>query len=212
LVVALAGGYLLGSIPTSLILGRLVARIDIREHGSGNPGATNVLRVLGWGWALPVLAVDVGKGFLAAWLGALLAGGSSWGREGLSLLAGSSAVAGHVWPAFASFRGGKGVATAAGALFAVQPVGVLFCLVLFAAVVATTRRVGVASVASAVALPVGLALVRGLGADGISGASIGVAAGLAALIVFTHRSNLARLVLGTGPRVGSLGGGKRGRN
>ncbi|MEA1871195.1 MAG: glycerol-3-phosphate acyltransferase, partial [Candidatus Bipolaricaulota bacterium] len=126
---ALAGllliAYLIGAIPTAVIAGKLLQGIDIRKEGSGNAGATNVWRVLGWKAGVTVLAVDVGKGILAASVIPLIPFGSiSIDPLLIPILCGLAAVIGHVFPIYTGFRGGKGVATAAGMLLAVAPIPV----------------------------------------------------------------------------------------
>ena len=122
--------YLVGSLPTAIIAGRLLKKIDIREHGSGNAGATNVFRVLGWKAGLVVLAIDIFKGFVVVqWLVGIV----DYNIESLvyfQLIAGISAIFGHIWTIFAGFKGGKGVGTAAGVCLGLQPFAVFICLLL----------------------------------------------------------------------------------
>jgi glycerol-3-phosphate acyltransferase PlsY len=193
-------GYLLGSLPTSIWLGKLYGGVDVRRHGSGNAGATNVIRLLGWKPGLFVLAVDLLKGYLAV---AIVAGLAlepfSWGSEGALLLAGCSAVAGHIWSLFAGFRGGKGVATAAGVLLAVHPVAWLFCVVVFTVVVCATRLVSVASMTATASFPLVLLLLDWLRDQPYSRSMMAFALVVAALIIFAHRSNIANLIAGREP-------------
>jgi len=204
LLIAAAIGYLLGSIPTSILAGRRLRGIDIREHGSGNAGASNMLRLLGWKPALVVLAIDVGKGCLAAWLGGQLAPSASPGQaEWLAMLAGLAAIAGHLWPLFARFRGGKGVATAAGVLLALQPQACGVCVLVFALVVWLTRRISVGSMAAALAYPIVLLLYRDLLDRPVSTPGIGFAVIIAVVIVTAHHSNLRALLRGEEPAIGS---------
>ncbi len=192
-------GYVLGSIPTSLVAGRLSRGIDIREYGSGNAGAANVLRVLGWKPALAVLGVDVGKGWLAVWLALRLQPEPlGFDARWLPLAAGLAAVFGHLWPVWAGFRGGKGVATAAGVMLAIHPAALAAAAVVFALVVAITRRIAVGSITAALGFPLALYVVDPTPA---SPHDIGVAAALAVLIMWTHRSNIRNLLAGTEPRV-----------
>lgn len=143
------GAYLLGSFPTSIVLTRIFRGVDVRRQGSGNAGATNVLRVAGWKLALPVALVDVAKGFLPALLAQ-----RAFGPESLvPLLAGAAAVAGHVFPVWAGFRGGKGIGTSAGAFLALHPAAVGLAVFPFAAVVALTRMVSAGSISASLAFP-----------------------------------------------------------
>jgi len=151
------GAYLLGSFPTSIVLTRLFRGIDVRRHGSGNAGATNVLRVAGWKLALPVAVVDVAKGFVPALLAQ-----RAFGPESLvPLLAGAAAVAGHVFPVWAGFRGGKGVGTSAGAFLALHPAAVGLAVFPFALAVALTRMVSLGSIAASLAFPLLVLVVEG---------------------------------------------------
>lgn len=202
MLVALCG-YLVGSFSTAVVVGRLVYRADIRALGSGNAGAANMLRSLGWKPALLVLVVDIAKGFVPALLAQTLQlGALSASGEALPLVAGGAAVLGHCFPLFAGFRGGKGVATAAGMGLALYPGTVLICLVVFATIVLTTRLVSLASVGASVAMPVALLVGRaGLGRY-TSEETLVATILLAGFIVFTHRANLSRILQGTEPRLG----------
>ena len=195
--------YLVGSFSTSLVVGRLHG-IDIRRRGSGNAGATNVARVLGWKPALIVLLVDVAKGFLAVWLiSRLRLGAVPWSDDEIRALAGLCAMAGHVWPVFSGFRGGKGVGTALGAVLAIDPLAALICLALFGAVLAVFRIVSLASITASMLLPVVLALERSASGQPVLDAVWGFGVGVAAMILLSHRRNIARLVSGEEPRLGS---------
>ena len=124
--------YLIGSIPTSLITGKVLRGIDIREHGSGNAGATNVFRVLGWKPGVFVLLLDGFKGFAATyWVSQLSFGPNAVAPEILQIIAGCTTIIGHIWTVFARFRGGKGVGTAAGMLIALYPLAFLICIAVF---------------------------------------------------------------------------------
>jgi acyl phosphate:glycerol-3-phosphate acyltransferase len=195
--------YLVGSFPTSIIVGKLLRGIDIREHGSGNAGGTNVFRVLGAGPGIFVMAFDVFKGFAATfWISKI--GGNSLSVEPglLMLLAGCAAIAGHIWTIFAGFRGGKGVGTAAGMLLALFPKALLVCLVVFIMMLAITRIVSVSSMSAAAALPITLSIFRYLLHWSVQTSLYIFSFIAAALIVFTHRSNIKRLLNGTENRVG----------
>ena len=198
--------YLLGSIPTSIITGKVLRGIDIREHGSGNAGGTNVFRVLGWKPGLFVMIADTLKGFIATYFVSRLAGGSVPLDFGIvQLIAGCAAIAGHIWTVFARFRGGKGVGTAAGMLLALYPFAFLICLGIFAAVLFSTRIVSVGSMSAAIALPVVLSVFRYVLQKPIAGSLYGFSFFAAALILFTHRANIKRLLNGTENRFGRKG-------
>lgn len=193
LILAALLGYLLGSVPYGLILTRAAGLGDIRAIGSGNIGATNVLRTGNKPLAAATLALDVLKGaaalLIARWL---------WGEDA-ALVAGVAAMAGHVFPVWLGFKGGKGVATGAGVLLAAQPWLGLVVLGLWLAVFAATRISSASALVACAAAPVA-ALVLGDSRLAI------FAAGLAALITWRHRPNIERLLAGTEPRFGSKKG------
>ncbi len=195
--------YLAGSFPTSIVAGRLLFGTDIRTKGSGNAGGTNSFRVYGWKVGVLVVVVDLGKGALAALLVSRLGASSGLPPEALGLIAGAFAVVGHVWTAFAGFRGGKGVATAAGALVALAPAGIGFAALIFAITLFSTGIVSLASMAAALAFPVALWALGALGHPA-SPWLVGVSALLAPLILFTHRTNISRLLAGTENRFDHL--------
>jgi acyl phosphate:glycerol-3-phosphate acyltransferase len=201
IIIALA--YLVGSFPTSIIVGKLLRGIDIREHGSGNAGGTNVFRVLGAGPGIFVMLFDAFKGFAATfWISKIGADSLAVDSGLLMLLAGCAAIAGHIWTIFAGFRGGKGVGTAAGMLLAMFPKALLVCLVVFIVMLAITRFVSVSSMSAAVALPITLTVFR-FPLHWPVPTSLYVFSFFAAgLIIFTHRSNIKRLLNGTENRVG----------
>ncbi len=202
LAIALAG-YLLGSIPTAIIVSKVFHGIDIREHGSGNAGATNVFRVLGWKSALLVMLVDVGKGVVATlYASQLVFAPVTVEPVYLKLLAGLAAVFGHIWTVFAGFRGGKGVGTAAGMLLALYPIAVLICLAIFVIVVYSTRYVSLGSITAAVSLPIVLLIMKQGFHKFVEPELMAFSVFIAVLIVFTHRSNIRRLISGTENRFG----------
>jgi glycerol-3-phosphate acyltransferase PlsY len=183
---AVLGGYLLGSLPFGYWLVRLVHGEDVRARGSGNTGATNVFRVYGRRLGIAVALLDVAKGLAAALLG-LWAGGALVG-----VLAGAAAMLGHARPLFLGFRrGGKMVATAGGAALALAPFAALSCVGVWLAVFLLTRYASVASIATALALPI-FAWIYGASWPVLVFACAG-----AASIVFLHRHNIRRLVAGT---------------
>ena len=186
--------YLLGAFPTSYIAGRIAKGIDLREHGSKNLGATNVLRLLGWRWAVPVALIDIAKGALPATLFATWAGGDRWVAVGL----GVAAVLGHIFSPFVGFRGGKGVATAAGIFVALAPVAVLIALPVWGLCLWLSGYVSLSSILAAGTLPLWVKLTRP-GALPAFWASVA----LALLILYSHRANIRRLLAGTENRFGA---------
>ena len=181
-------------------LGRWLYRSDIRGHGSGNPGATNMLRTFGWRPALAVLALDAAKGYVPALLAPWLAEGGPVPAATVGLAAGAAATLGHCYPVFAGFRGGKGVATAAGAFLATHPGAVACGLAVFAALLRLSRYVSAASIGAAAAMPAILLAFRYRPDPAVPVADVYLAAVLAGFIAFTHRSNLTRLRQGREPR------------
>lgn len=188
LIVAAAFGYALGSVPFGLLLTRAAGHGDIRAVGSGNIGATNVLRTGSRGLAALTLLCDAGKGFLALWLAA------RWG-EPAAMAAGAGAFAGHLYPVWLGFRGGKGVATYLGLLAAAQPPAALGFATLWLAVGLTTRLSSLAALLATVATSLGLWL-----ADRPDWAVFFAALGL--VLIARHRANIRRLLAGTESRIG----------
>ena len=187
----LAIGYLLGAMPNGYLAGRWLKGIDLRECGSGSTGATNVLRNVGKGPALVVFLLDVGKGALAVLL-AKNFGLNDW----LQVLAGLAALAGHIWPVWLGWKGGKAVATGLGLFLGLSwPVG-LASLGIFVAVISIFRIVSLSSVVAAIGLPV-LMLVSHQ-----TTASITVSLVAMLLVLWRHRSNIERLLAGTEPKIG----------
>lgn len=195
--------YVVGSTPFAYLAGRALRGIDLRQHGSGNLGATNVLRTLGIPAGVVVLALDAAKGAVPTlwfqdWFGA--APGVWW-----PALFGAAAIAGHVRPYFGLFKGGgKGVATAAGVFGALSPIAFAIALFVFVVLVAVTRYVSVGSVGGAVALAVASATLYGPQSQRAL-----VALVIAAFVVYTHRANLARLRRGEEPKFGRSTAGSR---
>ncbi len=200
----LLAGYLLGSIPAGYLAGLWWRGVDIRQEGSGSTGATNVLRVVGKGPALVVFLVDVLKGTAAV----LLAQALQPGADGVAVAAGLAALAGHIWPLWLGWRGGKAVATALGMLLGLAwPVG-LACFGIFLAVLSLSRIVSLSSVVAAVALP--LLMLGWFGAPlplTIRWPHLILALLTSVLVIWRHRSNLQRLLAGTEPRLGQARGG-----
>jgi glycerol-3-phosphate acyltransferase PlsY len=185
--------YLMGAFPTSWLAARVFRGIDLREHGSRNLGATNVYRVLGWKYAIPVGLVDILKGAVPVWV----FGPRVPELPLFPLVCGLAAVVGHVFSVFVGFKGGKGVATAAGVVLALAPWALLAVTVVWAALVWLTGYVSLASVVSAALFPVAASLLHGA-----RGAVLAAHIALAAFIVWKHRSNLQRLLAGTESRFG----------
>lgn len=194
----LLAGYVLGSLQSGLIVGRLVRGVDIREYGSGKTGFTNTLRTVGTGAALVVVALDVLKGTVPVLIGRLVLDDPL-----AAALGGIGAVAGHTWPMFAGFRGGRGVATSFGAFLAVAPLAALLTLVVGGAVLATTRYV---SLMSMTGMLTGLAVLSTFVLAGWTNPEyelFGIAVTLS--VELNHLGNLKRLLRGTEPKIGQGG-------
>lgn len=202
---AMVLAYVCGSIPTSVWWGRTFFGIDVREHGSRNAGATNTFRVLGPQAGLPVLLIDILKGFAPvrvlpnfsqlepdtpAWM---------WLRVGLVI----ATVLGHLYPVFAGFRGGKGVATSLGGVLAVHPGAAGVCVAVFALVFILTRFVSLSSLAAALAFPLAVGLIW----REPSPIKVGFAIVLCLLVIYTHRENIGRLLRGEENRLVLAGRG-----
>jgi glycerol-3-phosphate acyltransferase PlsY len=206
----LVAGYLLGSIPAGYLAGRWLQGVDIRSLGSGSTGATNVLRQFGKGPALVVFLVDVLKGTAAVLLakavlqplGLPLDSGAAVASDSWVVAAGLAALAGHIWPVWLGWRGGKAVATALGMLLGLTwPVG-LACFGVFLAVLSVSRIVSLSSVVAAIALPL---LMLGWFQDqglGLRWPYLALALLTSSLVIWRHRSNLSRLLAGTEPKLG----------
>ena len=201
LAALLVGSYLLGSIPFGYLAGRLVG-IDIRQAGSGNVGATNVVRVLGKGYGYPVFALDFLKGFGAVKISMLMAPGQppAWNSpEIVGILAAMSSILGHLYPPWLKFKGGKGVATSAGALLALTPVATLIGIAIWITVFWLTRYVSLASITASVVLPIVIFVVSSQDQNKRK-PLVYSSACVAAVVIWRHRSNLSRLMRGTEPR------------
>lgn len=190
--------YLLGSIPTAVWLGKSLHGVDVREHGSHNAGATNTIRVLGVKTGVAVLLIDILKGFLAVSLAGFVKDTihpedyySSY-----RILLGVCAVLGHIFPLFANFRGGKGVATMAGVVLAMQPWACLCALGIFSVVLLTTRYVSLGSITAGATYPLTLYFVF----QERSTPYILFSGCVALLLIYTHRKNIKRLLNGTESR------------
>lgn len=204
--------YLLGAVPVGLLVARMAGVDDVRRLGSGNIGATNVWRVVGWRAAIWVFFGDIGKGVLSVFVGRYFAqhfGPGFLSYEVLLVFCGLAAVLGQVFPVYLNFRGGKGVNTALGVLVSLLPVQTLLSLAVFLIVAVATRYVSLGSVCAAVALCV--VLTGQVLFEDQPPAPIYLLLGflLAALVIFTHRHNISRLLSGTESRFSPVArGGK----
>lgn len=191
--VVIVAAYLIGAIPNALIVGRLLQRTDIRQHGSGNLGATNAWRVLGWRSGLLVLALDLGKGALAVWIAVVVhpASASENLHDWFLIAAAMSAVVGHSYSPYVRFSGGKGVATAAGALLVMTPLAWVILLATFITVSLLSRMVSLGSLVIAVLFPILTVLLY---ADRTPFIPFSLLA--AALVIWRHRSNIGRIIRG----------------
>jgi len=190
-ILILTVSYLLGSIPFGLLVARWWAKVDVRQHGSGNIGMTNVLRTTGWFCALITLIGDMGKGIAAVLLARYFGFDPT-----LTLVAGIFAVIGHNWPIFLGFKGGKGVATIAGVLVAYQPIAAAILVAIWLGVLLIWKYISLASIVVAFCLPI---VLIGLRAQAIE---VVLAVFVAALTIIRHRSNIERLRQGTEYRFG----------
>ena len=191
--------YLLGSIPTSLIISRTQFNIDIRDYGSGNAGATNTFRVLGSRWGSIVMFLDVLKGILAVKLALLLPFylDNEFARTNFQIGLGLAAVLGHIFPVWADFRGGKGVATLFGLIIAISPFTALGCVGVFLIVLFLTRFVSLSSILASMAFPVFILVIFNVENDAYRIFAIAVAL----LVVLTHQKNIGRLLSGSENKV-----------
>ena len=206
--------YLIGAIPSSLWMGKLFFDTDIRDHGSGNAGATNTFRILGWKAGITVLLIDFGKGLLCTTVISGLAWNigsgpvslySGWEVESMLLIfAGVAAVVGHMFPVYAKFSGGKGAATACGMLYGIEPVSISISLAIFIIVMVSTRYVSLGSIIASLIYPFSqLTLRYGFDWD-IDGSIILFSSFLALGIVIKHKGNIKRLIAGNENRVSSF--------
>ena len=189
--ITIAAAYLIGSIPFGYILTRLFKRLDIRRYGSGNIGATNVLRLLGWKAAVPVLLLDVGKGSAVVLLARAISG------ETIVVLAAALAVLlGHCFPVFLKFKGGKGAATGMGLLIPLSWEACVAAVVLAVLVIVATRYVSLGSITGAFSVPLFMLLF------GYEPLYLIFGAAMALLVIFRHHENIRRLLSGTESRLG----------
>jgi glycerol-3-phosphate acyltransferase PlsY len=200
--------YLLGSIPAAVWIGKRFHNIDVRQHGSGNAGTTNVIRVLGWKTGIPVLLIDIAKGWLATMLPVYfsLAQPGSALITNIQILAGLTAIIGHIFPVLAGFRGGKGVATFFGVLLALLPLLTISCFGVFLVILLTTGIVSVSSMGAGIAFPILLFSVFDTPSLVFKIFSVLVAVAL----LITHRKNIGRLIRGEESKLIKIG--KKDRN
>lgn len=192
LLIKLLLSYLLGSVLGSLLLGRLRG-VDVRQHGSGNAGATNALRVLGRGMAVAVLAIDAGKGVLAVTLIPALPFGPGPELSWVPILCAFAVVLGHVYPVFHGFKGGKGAATLIGVVLGLMPMGAACVFATWLLVLVLTGYVGLATLCAALVAPIYVAAVV---PDGLASPLGAFALIMAAFVFYTHRENIRRLLGG----------------
>jgi glycerol-3-phosphate acyltransferase PlsY len=213
--------YLVGSIPTGIIIGKLIKGIDLRQYGSGSMGGTNAFRVLGWKAGLFVAVFDVLKGTFATLIVSQIRLGESFTDKMISnvtgtlsltdsfslsifivqLIAGVSAILGHIWTVFAGFKGGKGVATAAGMVIGLAPFQMAICFPIWLILLVSTRYMSIASMITAVSFPVVIIIQKYFLEQKIQNELLYFGIAIAILIVFTHRSNIKRLLSGTENRL-----------
>jgi acyl phosphate:glycerol-3-phosphate acyltransferase len=214
LIIIVVQSYLIGSIPTALIISKRFFGTDIRKLGSGNMGSTNVFRVLGWKWGLLVQVADILKGFTAVGLVAYFFDTQMpfhnytpfEDATVVKLIAGFSAVVGHMFSVFAGFKGGKGVNTSVGLLIATAPVEVAVALGIFLLLVFASGYVSLGSIIAAVSVPSTMAFRHNILGVEIEGYQIMVHAfiALAAFVIYAHRTNIKRLLAGSENRFAKL--------
>lgn len=199
---ALILAYLFGSIPTAVWIGKAFYGVDVREYGSGNAGATNTFRVLGKKAGIPVMLIDILKGFtatnLAFFIGASTTGGPHSNLVSYQLALGIAAVMGHLFPVFAGFRGGKGIATLFGMVLAVNLHAALLCIVVFIIVLLITRYVSLSSILGGFTYLIGVAFFYNKYTDNLV-VIFGMC--ICLLILVTHQKNIERLLKGTESKV-----------
>lgn len=203
--------YLVGSIPTSIIVSKLVRGIDIRDYGSGNAGGTNVMRVLGWKHGIIVMLLDALKGVVAVIVVARLFQGTVPFNNAtpfddftlVQIIAGIAAVIGHIWTVFAGFRGGKGIATALGMLLMITTVDMLIAIGAFLLVVTVSRYVSLGSIVAAIVVPLALVVRENIFNVDIQGyhTILPFIIALSLLVIFTHRKNVVRLINGSESKI-----------
>jgi glycerol-3-phosphate acyltransferase PlsY len=197
LFVVLVASYLIGAIPFSYLAGRAIKGIDLRDHGSGNLGATNTFRMLGAKWAVVVLLLDVAKGLVPVLFAGRVELGGDVAVHWMRLAAMFGAILGHLFSPYVRFSGGKGIATSAGAFLALAPWAFLGSFVLFVLVFAWRRIVSLASLSAAVTLPLWVYLAGRTGLAESHWSTLAVSTIIMAVVVLKHRANIRRLMSGT---------------
>ena len=198
IIIIIILSYLIGSIPTSIIVSKLWKGIDIRKYGSGNAGLTNVIRVIGWKPGGIVGIVDFGKAFIATvYFSKIGAGSISIDYTLIQIIAGFSAVFGHIWTIFARFKGGKGILTALGMLVGLNPIAAITCLAVFGIVFYFSRYVSLGSITATVSFPIVILIEKHYFYKDISNYLLIFSFLICTLIIYTHRSNIKRLLAGT---------------
>lgn len=186
-IVMVVISYFIGNVSSAILIGRVTAGIDIREHGSGNAGTTNVLRTLGKKAAAATLICDVLKGVVAVLIGRY------FGNEILAMICGLAAIIGHIWPVMFGFRGGKGIATGMGVIFTTVPIPACFCLFVGITLIALTRYVSLGSMMGAVILPIAVYFY--------DETYLIWSVCMAIIVIYTHRSNIKRLIHGNESKI-----------
>lgn len=213
IIILAVASYLIGSFSSALWYGKWLYGIDIREHGSKNAGATNILRVLGWKCAIPVFITDVVKSFVPTMFFVVLLNhfastdGNTFVEKGsetyylYQLLFGMMTIVGHIFPVFSGFKGGKGVASMLGLVLALDPLSAAISLAVFIIVALTTKIISVASMSAAVAFPIVVCILGFFREAGHSVTLTSFSVLVAVLIIVTHRKNIKRLLNGEEPKL-----------
>ena len=198
-ITALILAYLIGSIPSAVWVGRTFYGIDVREYGSGNAGATNTFRVLGKNAGIPVLIMDIAKGFLAVKLATIFGNYPQESQQyvNFKLVLGISALIGHIFPIYVGFRGGKGVATLLGILSAVHPQAAAVCAGVFTLMLLSSHYVSLSSISAAITYPIVMMFVFH---ETVPTVNI-FAMAISILVLVTHQKNIERLIKGTESRI-----------
>ncbi|MEX2573036.1 MAG: glycerol-3-phosphate 1-O-acyltransferase PlsY [Balneolaceae bacterium] len=213
LVTVLLASYLIGSIPSSLWMGKLYKSIDIRDYGSGNAGATNTFRILGWKAGVAVLMIDFSKGFLctavisqiAYHIGSGPVAPAVWDMDSfLKISCGLLSVTGHMFPLYASFEGGKGAATAAGMLYGIEPLSISISVIVFVSVILLTRYVSLGTMIASIVYPLSQFTLIKFFDWSIDTSVLIFTSVLALVIIAKHHANIRRLWKGTENRVSSF--------
>jgi glycerol-3-phosphate acyltransferase PlsY len=209
----LLAAYLIGAIPFGFVLAKALRGIDIRQYGSGNIGATNVGRVIGWPWFFVVFVLDFAKGAVPVWLAQqefLASGPDGLAPQDLAALVGLAAIIGHMWPVYLGFRGGKGVATGVGVICTLAPIPTAVAVAVWGVTVLITRYVALGSVLAAVALAVTRFIETGRESFSTNHRSVTfLCLAGAVLVIVRHHSNIVRLLQGTESKLGQRSADER---